>query len=101
MVSEAEANPFSKEQMDHLIKLLKSNALSNIPSGSLAQTRSNPNPVFCSQNSAPWLVDSRAFHHMTSFSSLFNIYLPFLENERVRIADGRVPSIVGKVKLKF
>ncbi|KAL6337350.1 hypothetical protein AAG906_036664 [Vitis piasezkii] len=33
--------PFSKEQMDHLLKLLKSNSPSSIPSVSLAQTGQN------------------------------------------------------------
>ncbi|XP_073147995.1 uncharacterized protein [Henckelia pumila] len=36
--NEAETSPFSKEQMDHLLKLLKSNSLSGIPNVSLAQT---------------------------------------------------------------
>ncbi|KAG2713543.1 hypothetical protein I3760_04G180900 [Carya illinoinensis] len=35
-VNEVEVNPFTKEQMEHLLTLLKSNSLSGIPSVSLA-----------------------------------------------------------------
>ncbi|KAA3462041.1 transcription factor TGA4-like isoform X1 [Gossypium australe] len=38
--NEAEIGPFNKEQLDQVLKLLKSNSSSGIPSGSLAQTGS-------------------------------------------------------------
>nr|XP_048329760.1 uncharacterized protein LOC125422377 [Ziziphus jujuba var. spinosa] len=38
LANEAESSPFSKEQLDHLLKLLKSYSSPNTPVGSMAQT---------------------------------------------------------------
>ena len=98
---EVEKSPFSKEQMDHLLELLKSNSLSSTPCGALAQIGSNPNALSCSLNPAPWIIDSRASDHMTSFFSLFSNYSRCYKNERVRIADGSFSPIVGKCQIEI
>ena len=86
--------------MDHLLKLLKSNSSSGIPSVSLAQTGINSNALSCS-NSAPWIIDSGASDHMTSFSNLFSSYSPCSGSEKIRIADGSFSTIAGKGVIKF
>ena len=99
--NEVEKSPFSKEQMDHLFKLLKSNSLSSIPCIALAQTSSNPNALSCSLNFAPGIIDSGASDHMTSSSSLFSNYSHCYKNERVWIADGSFSPIVGKCQIEI
>lgn len=73
-VYEAEIVPFNKEQMDHLLKLLKSKSvLSGTPNASLSQTGSDSRAL-TSHSLTPWIIDSGASDHMTSFSHLFNTY---------------------------
>ena len=100
-VNESESCPFSKEQKDHLLKLLKSNSPSSIPSVSLAQTGSTPNAFSYCFYSTPWIIDSEAFDHMTSFSNLFSTYSPCSGSEKIRIADGSFSPIAGKGLVKL
>ena len=67
-VNEADTNagPFNKEQMDLLLRLLKSNPESGIPSSSLAQTGRNSCAFSCHSNSTLWIIDSGASDHMTN-----------------------------------
>ena len=96
--NEVDSGPFNKEQMDHLLKLIKSNSLSgSIPNVSLAQTG---NALSCS-NYAPWIIDSRASDHMTSFSHFFTTYSPCSSNEKFRIADGSFSPFAGKGLIKI
>ena len=83
--NEAETGPFTKEQMDHLLKLLRTNSLSGIPNVSLAQTGSESSALSCHLKSgpAPWIIDSGASDHMTSFSNLFSSYSPCSRNEKI------------------
>ena len=83
MANEVETSSFSKEQMDHLLKLLKSNSSFGTPSGSLAQTGSNPNALSCNLIFSPWIIDSGASDYMTSSSHLFSSYLPCSRNEKL------------------
>ena len=100
-VNETELSPFNNEQMNHILKLLKSNFPSGIPSVSHAQTGSTPNALSCCFNSAPWIIDSGASDHMTSFSNLFNTYSPCSGNKKIRIADGSFSPITGKGLIKL
>ncbi|KAG6507933.1 hypothetical protein ZIOFF_033288 [Zingiber officinale] len=89
---ETDSDPFNKEQMDQLLKLIKFNFSSRIPSVSLAQTGSNPKALHMSKalsclNSSPWIIDSEATDHMSSCSHLFDTYSPCSGNEKIRIAD--------------
>ena len=86
--------------MDHLLKLLKSNSSSGIPSVSLAQTSINSKALSCS-NSAPWIIYSGAFDHMTIFSNIFSSYSPCSSSEKNCIADGSFSPIVGKGLIKI
>ncbi|KAH9650091.1 protein kinase domain-containing protein [Citrus sinensis] len=91
----------SKEQIDHLIKLLTSNPPPSTPRGSLAQTGSIINALFSHSTTAPWIIDSGASDHMTSISSLFDSYYPCPGNKKVRVADGSLSSIAGKGSIKI
>ena len=99
--SEAEAGPFRKEQMDHLLKLLKSSSSSGIPNVSLAQTGSKPYALSCCSKFAPWMIDSGASHHMTSLSKLFSTYSPCSGLDKIRIAGGSFSPIAGKGLIKL
>ena len=70
--NEAEMSSFSKEQMDQLLKLLKSNSSFDIPSVSLAQTGSDPHALSCCSNSAPWIIDSGASDPRNKISFCFH-----------------------------
>ena len=94
-VEDLEKN-LNKEQIDHLIKLLTSNPLPAIPNGSLAQTGSIINALFSYSTTASWIIDSGAFDHMISISSLFGSYFPCPGNKMVRIADRTLSSITRK-----
>uniref|UniRef100_A0A2N9GQ49 Reverse transcriptase Ty1/copia-type domain-containing protein n=1 Tax=Fagus sylvatica TaxID=28930 RepID=A0A2N9GQ49_FAGSY len=100
--NEAEVTSFTKEQMEHLLTLLKSNSSSGIPSVSVAQTGNEPNALSCCLNSsAPWIIDSGASDHMTSSHNFFESYSPCSGIEKVRIADGSFSSIAGKGLIKI
>ena len=79
--------------MDHLLKMLNSN--------SLVQIGSAPNVFSCCFNYTPWIIDSRVFDHMTSFSNLFNSYSPCSSSEKIRITDGSFSPIAGKGLVKL
>ena len=85
----------SKKQMEQLLKLLKSNPSTIAPVGSLAQTGSvfSVTYIFSSMH---WIIDSGASDHMRNLSKLFQTYVPCPGNQKIRIADGSVSSIVGK-----
>lgn len=97
--NQAETNLFSKEHMDHLLKLLNSNPPSGIPNGSLAQTGSPPSAISSYLTSTSWIIDSGASEHMTSLSHLFKSYSSCPGNKKVRIADKSFSSIAGKVSI--
>jgi len=100
-VYEVETSPFTKEQMDHLLRLLKSNFSFGIPSVSIAQTGSDPIALSCFLNSTPWIIDSSESNHKTNSSHLFDTYSTCHENEKVKIIDGSFSSIVGKGSIKI
>ena len=79
--------------MDHLLKMLNSN--------SLVQIGSAPNVFSCCFNYTPWIIDSRVFDHMTSFSNLFNTYSPCFGSEKIGIADGSISPIAKKGLVKL
>lgn len=99
--NEAESSPFSKEQLSHLLKLLKSCSSSNAPIGSMAQTGSNSLALFVLGSTTPWIIDSGASDHMTSCSQLFDSYYPCSGSEKIRIADGSFSPIAGKGNIKI
>lgn len=68
MANEANSSPFNKEQIDHLLQLIKSNSSSSIPSVSLAQIGRKPKALSC-LNPSPRIIDSGASEHITSFFS--------------------------------
>jgi len=98
--NEADSGPFNKEQIDQLLKLIKSNSSSGTPSVLLAQTGRNPKAFSC-LNFSPWIIDSGASDHMTSFSHLFNTYFPCSGHDKIRIADGSFSPIAGKGFIKL
>jgi hypothetical protein len=100
--NETEVTPFTKEQMEHLLTLLKSNSSFGIPSVSVAHISNEPNALSCCLNSsAPWIIDSGASDHMTSSHNFFESYSPCSEIEKVRIADSSLSSIAGEGLIKI
>lgn len=97
-INEAEASLFTKEQMKHLLTLMKSGSLlSDSPNVSVAHTSNNLKALSCCINSsAPWIIDSGAFDHMTSSFKLFQSYTPCPGNKKVKVADGSFFPIAGK-----
>ena len=84
--------------MDHLLKLLKSNSGSlSTPNATIAQAGSKLNALSCHLpiSHTPWIIDSGASDHMTSFSHLFHTYTPCSGHKKVRIADGSYSPIAG------
>ena len=94
--NEAESSPFNKEQMDHLLKLLKSNPSLGTPSSSPVQIGSTSFSLSSCSTSTPWIIDSGASDHMTSLSHLFKSYSPCSGNKKIRVANGSFSPIAGK-----
>ena len=46
--------------------------------------------------STPWIIDSGASDHMTSFSHLFHTYNPCSGHEKICIVGGSYSTIAGK-----
>ena len=78
--------------MEHLQKLLKPNSIFGILIGSVAQTGIGLSLL----TSAPWIIDSGASDHRTSFLNLFKSYSPCPANQKIRIIDGTFFSIARK-----
>ncbi|XP_073126194.1 uncharacterized protein [Henckelia pumila] len=92
-------HPFNKEQVDYLLKLLKSNSTSSgSPNTSLAQTGDFFKAYTCRSNSLdfPWITDSGASDHMTNSPHFFQTYSPCSGSKKVRIAYGSYSAIAGK-----
>jgi transposase InsO family protein len=99
---EAKKSLPNQDQVEELIRLLKSSSLSGIPNASLAQTGnfSTPTSLSCTSNMpAPWIIDSGASDHMTGLSSLFQTYSPCPGNKKIKIADGSFSPIAGEGKI--
>ena len=90
-----DSNLFSKEIIDQILKLLKTTSSSGNSSVSLAQSSNFLQALSCI-NSSPWIIDSGASDHMTSFSFLFAFYSPVYYNEKIHIANSNFIPIVGK-----
>ena len=74
--SHSKSVKFTKEQLEHLYKLLQSPQFSVNPSGSLDQKDTSITTLL-SDNSGetnPWIMDSGAIDHITSCSNLFSTY---------------------------
>ncbi|RVW43757.1 Retrovirus-related Pol polyprotein from transposon TNT 1-94 [Vitis vinifera] len=101
-----EANPFNKEQMEMLQKLLspllsvqsQTGSSSNqvIGSGTLAH-KGNFLSAFTAgkKRKKPWIVDSGAFDHMTGDATIFDTYSSCPNNLTVRIVDGSLSKVAG------
>ncbi|KAJ9700568.1 hypothetical protein PVL29_006057 [Vitis rotundifolia] len=98
--NEAKTNPFTIEQMEHLLALLKSNSTSSTPNVSVAYTGNELYALSCHFKSTPWIIDFGASDHMTNSSNMFESYSPCPGNKRVRIADGNFSPIAGKGLIK-
>ncbi|XP_071920664.1 uncharacterized protein [Coffea arabica] len=101
--NEADAGPFTKEQMEHLLMLLKSSSTSSdFPNASMAHTGIGSKALFNSflSNSStfptPWIIDSGASDHMTNSFKLFQSYTPCSGNKKIKVADGGFSPVAGK-----
>ncbi|RVW82997.1 hypothetical protein CK203_042455 [Vitis vinifera] len=96
IANEVETSPFTTEQMEHLLALLKSNLTSGTSSVYLAHTGNELYALSCCFKSTPWIIDSGASDHMTNSSNMFESYSLCPGNKKVRIADGNFSPIAGK-----
>ena len=94
--SQPKSNPFSKEQLDLLQKLLQQSLQPKPPqptsitgTGSIAQKGNFLSALNAKQKrTRPWIVDSGASDHMTGDANVFDTYDPCFSNYFVCIADG-------------
>jgi len=82
--------------MEEILKLIKFNSLSIIPSVLLAQISSHPYALFCCSNFASWIIDSGVTDHMTNHSHPFTNYLSCPSNEKIKNVDGSFLPITRK-----
>lgn len=87
--------------MEHLLALLKSNSVPNVPNVSVAHTGNKFYILCCQFKSAPWIIDSGASDHMTNSLHLFETYSPCPGNKKVRIANGNFSPIARKGLIKI
>ncbi|KAJ9693491.1 hypothetical protein PVL29_012321 [Vitis rotundifolia] len=99
--NEAQTSPFTTEQMEHLLALLKSNSTSGTPNVFVAHIGNELYALSCRFKSTPWVIGSGSSDHMTNSSNMFESYSPCLENKKVRIADGNFSPIAGKGLIKI
>ena len=106
--NEADAGPFTKEQMEHLLMLLKSSSTSSdFPNASMAHTGIGSKALFNSflSNSStfpsPWIIDSGASDHMTNSFKLFQSYTPCSGNKKIKVADGGFSPVAGKGSIQI
>ena len=94
--------PFTKEQIEQLYKLHNSPHVPSTTSCALAQ-QGNPVSFVCSFNTSsnPWIFDSRATNHMTSYSHLFTSYSPSAGNRKIKITDGSFSIIAESDSIKI
>lgn len=103
IANEAETSPFTKEQMEHLLDLLKSGSFSSdSPNASMAHTGNESKALSCCiTSSAPWIIDLGASDHMTNSFKLFQSYTPCLGNKKFKIAYGSFSPIAGKCLIQI
>lgn len=100
-INQAQTRLFRKEQLNQIMKLLQSDSLSGTLNCSLAHSGRTPLALSSFLKSTPWIIDSKAFDHMTSLSNLFDLYNPCSGSEKVRIADDSFSSIASKGLIKI
>ena len=96
-----EQPPFTKAQIDQLLKLLQLSqkaSNSDIPSCSFAGSLST---FLCSKENNIWVIDSGATDHMTGNSRLFLSYKPCAGNKKVKVANGTLTPIAGIGSVKI
>lgn len=94
-------NPFIKEQIEQLQKLLQPSSSHENPSCLFVQSSKHfPSCSFtCSK--ITWIIDSGASDHMTNCSKFFHSYKPCAGHRKVRIADDSFSTIVGSGTIKL
>ena len=84
----------TKEQMERLCKLLSANQVTR--TSLMAQKGTSLTDfggIF--RKVEPWIFDSGAMNHMTSYEKLFSSYIPSSNNHRVKVADGSYALVAG------
>ena len=101
---EAKKASLSKDQIEQLIRLLKSSSLSSTPCGSLAQTGnfSTPNSLNCTSNiCVPWIIDSSASEHIPACLPCLKLIVHVLEMKKLELQMVVSHQLQGKVGLPY
>lgn len=77
--------PFTKEQMDHLLILLKFSSSHNIHVGTVAQTCKNSWALFVQHHSNPWIIDPVLVSLVLGLKKLgyLRVIIPVLETHAI------------------
>ena len=90
--------PFTKEQLEHLYKLVQSPKLSFVQYGNPLITAFFgvvPNSIHS------WIIDSGATDHMTGCFKMFSSYSPCAGNKKAKLADGSLSAIARTRTIKL
>ena len=94
----SETTSLSKEQIEQLLKLLKSAPL---PTGTHVASLAQTGRSLCAHSSSlstSWIIDSGASHHMTNLSHLVISYEPFLEIKKCVLQMETYLPLLAKVQ---
>ena len=90
--------PFTKEQLEQICKILQSQNLVNPNPFGFVAKKGNHFLSSCLnvESSVSWIVDFGATDHMTGCSNFFSSHSPCAGNQRVKIANGTFQQWPGK-----
>ncbi|KAM7509193.1 hypothetical protein LguiA_019646 [Lonicera macranthoides] len=96
--SSSEPLQFTKEQLEHLCKMVQAHSLGNSDSScSIAQSGNKfTATIACIKFHSNWILDSGATDHMTGISEFFSSDTLCAGNQKVKIANGSFAAVAGK-----
>ncbi|KAL4562842.1 hypothetical protein LXL04_026873 [Taraxacum kok-saghyz] len=89
--------PFTKEQLEALRKVLQSTTLEDKGIAAIAQQGGGFSSAFTTSTSGtrPWVVDCGATDHMTGDRNTFAEFQPMSESKTIKVATGEDANVAG------